>query len=202
MRQSNATDMGFCTSCGSGIEPQWNNCGNCGSIIQSSQSNTTIPSNVNVPQQEEVVSTFQQCRNCGGQIYPGWRKCNSCQEPVPLNNNLSVNLPPQVFDLTDENRVLKKRLQTILLSRIFCFVICIILAYVVWDAFFHIQDMSGLCDMGSECTFDEIWGMKTVPNAISFVLNMGGWLFFWNILVDSRFYNKKQDAISELEFKQ
>jgi uncharacterized membrane protein YvbJ len=195
MRQPNATGMGFCTSCGSGIEPQWNNCGNCGSIIQSSQSNTTIPSNVNVPQQEEVVSTFQQCRNCGGQIYPGWRKCNSCQEPVPLNNNLSVNLPPQVFDLTDENRVLKKRLQTILLSRIFCFVICIILAYVVWDAFFHQRPLS------SELSTDEKVAIN-VENFVTFALNMCAWLFFWNILVDSRFYNKKQDAISELEFRQ
>ena len=198
MRQSNATGMGFCTSCGSCIEPQWNNCGNCGSIIQSSQSNTTIPSNVNVPQQEEVVSTFQQCRNCGGQIYPGWRKCNSCQEPVPLNNNLSVNLPPQVFDLTDENRVLKKRLQTILLSRIFCFVTCILIAYVVWDAFFQMERE----DLGiNERSTEDIISMN-INNVVTFALNMSAWLFFWNILVDSRLYNKKQDAISELEFKQ
>lgn len=99
--------VSFCSSCGLRLKPDWNNCINCGVVVESAaspdpasysdlelmQSGWTVnqiydlrhsSTNVQTSNPEKVSqssdhdSSKNTCSNCGKMLFEGWRKCSHC----------------------------------------------------------------------------------------------------------------------------
>jgi hypothetical protein len=193
--------MAHCTSCGFELGPEWRNCGNCGSPVNQMQVNEEIVGNSNLvtsPSSVQPASedpNFQICSNCGHQLYAGWRKCNSCQQPVNTNKmpQIQEQFSSQVMYI-DESSLLTKELRSILIKRIFAFIVVVLSAVMIWRIKFYTQIVGGELSGGelSDIAFF---------NWLKFISTLIVLLIIHSFFIDSRWHSRKKDIAFELEFK-